>query len=102
MGGHGEATPGSSMPASGATSSSNSGFTTPAELLPYSEFHDCNTLDAQLGPRLQALQHSMQNPELSPSVRSILQTAFNQFERESVRNMEALPVYSADCRPPYE
>lgn len=71
------------------------------DLLQYNEFHDSNTLDAQLGPRLRALQDSLRNPDLSLPVRKILQTAYNQFERESARNQEFLPMYTPDYPPPY-
>ncbi|KAM9940268.1 hypothetical protein OXX80_000253 [Metschnikowia pulcherrima] len=66
----------------------------------YDDVINSNTLDADSGRRLQALQVSMCNPELSPSVRSILATAYRQFEKQSARTSETLPPYSHDCKPP--
>ncbi|KAF7999088.1 hypothetical protein HF325_006620 [Metschnikowia pulcherrima] len=66
----------------------------------YDDVINSNTLDADSGRRLQALQVSMCNPELSPSVRSILATAYRQFEKQSARTLETLPPYSHDCKPP--
>lgn len=71
-----------------------------AEPSEYDDYINSNTLDADSGRRLQALQTLMCNPDLSPSVRSILATAYRQFERQSARPLETLPPYSHDCKPP--
>ncbi|OBA19128.1 hypothetical protein METBIDRAFT_219238 [Metschnikowia bicuspidata var. bicuspidata NRRL YB-4993] len=71
-----------------------------AEPSEYDDYFCSNTLDADSGRRLQALQTSMCNPDLSPSVRSVLETAFRQFDKQSARTLETLPPYSHDCKPP--
>lgn len=57
--------------------------------------------DLQLQARVAALEKSLRKPNLSPTVRVMLEAALHQFERDAEQTKELLPPYSKDMRPPY-
>lgn len=51
--------------------------------------------------RIEMLQNSLENPNLLPNVRRVLEAALRKFERTEQVEQELLPQYSVDVRPPY-
>lgn len=52
--------------------------------------------------RIELLQLSLANPQLAPQVRRVLEAALELFVRTEQSQLELLPPYTEDLRPPYK